>query len=659
MSRRLLPLAFAVGLVLAACAKPPQAEVTFGSGKAFVPQVADAQDDVGLFPSVAVSADGVPYVAYFGFPQQLAEGEVAIPRPVGAPSVPSILLTSVNDGIWTRGAVAMQAAIPNVDIAFGPATVEPVKSMKPQNVNGTAIAIDGAGGLHVAWVSNTGVWYAHSADGTSFSADQVQKARIDQRGPIGQPSIAVDGQGVPTIAYTRTTAAGQEVEVARQSGGSWTTDTIERLPLEAGGSQPGRTAIAISSDGSPVVLYDRGSEVVAAVLVHGGGFSAGPVESGVDGAGLSVAIDGDGTLHAAYYAGDAIHTATSKDGSSWDTASVAAVGTGGNEQGRSTGIGTGADGTTYVTWYDPGADEVRLASGSGSDFSAIETSGASGGDLPTLAVNANGQVYVAWYDETDQNLMLGTYGDVGGLELAIQSPTPTGAEQPAPSPTGGTQQCTTAQNGELSVTAQGLAFDTGCIQIPAGQKVTIHFDNKDAGTQHNIAVYPSANELTTPLFRGDLVTGPNTADYQVGPLKAGEYYFHCDVHPTMNGTFKVVSGGGTGGGGGGTGGAGGGGGGVNVTSSVTASGLAFDTNEIDLAAGKATTITFDNQDAGVPHNIAIYPSQSEISPDKALFQGEVVTGPTKTQYKIPALKAGTYFFHCDVHPTMTGTVVVR
>jgi plastocyanin len=95
-----------------------------------------------------------------------------------------------------------------------------------------------------------------------------------------------------------------------------------------------------------------------------------------------------------------------------------------------------------------------------------------------------------------------------------------------------------------------------------------------------------------------------------------------------------------------------------VTTSVTASGLAFDTNEIDLAAGKETTLTFDNQDAGVPHNIAIYPSASDISPDKALFQGEVVTGPTKATYTIPALDAGTYYFHCDVHPTMNGTVVV-
>jgi plastocyanin len=91
---------------------------------------------------------------------------------------------------------------------------------------------------------------------------------------------------------------------------------------------------------------------------------------------------------------------------------------------------------------------------------------------------------------------------------------------------------------------------------------------------------------------------------------------------------------------------------------VTASGLAFDTNEIDLAAGEPTKLTFNNQDAGTTHNIAIYPSESDISPDKALFQGEVATGPTTVTYDIPALDAGTYYFHCDVHPTMNGSVVV-
>jgi plastocyanin len=398
-----------------------------------------------------------------------------------------------------------------------------------------------------------------------------------------------------------------------------------------------------------VVLYADGAGVEAATHDVENGWSSWPVEAGADGVGLSATADSDGTLHAAYYAGGAIHVATSKDGTSWQPSTVAQVGSGQNLDGRSTGVGIATDGTEYVTWYDPATDSVLLSSSKdGSTFTAVDLHGTTAhGEQPSIAIGAKDAVYVAWYDETEQDLLLGAYGDVGGLEFAIRSPTPSGAPTAAPSSTGG--QCTTASNGALTVVASGVAFDTNCIQITAGEKVTIHFDNKDAGIQHNIAVFPSEQDLTTALFRGDLVTGPNTADYTVGPLKAGPFYFHCDVHPTINGTFKVVSG---------SGGGGGGGGGTSVTSKVTASGLAFDTSEIDLAANKPTTLTFDNQDSGVTHNIAIYKSSSDLT--SPLFRGDAVTGPNSAPYKLPALKPGTYYFQCDYHPTtMNGTVTVK
>jgi plastocyanin len=123
----------------------------------------------------------------------------------------------------------------------------------------------------------------------------------------------------------------------------------------------------------------------------------------------------------------------------------------------------------------------------------------------------------------------------------------------------------------------------------------------------------------------------------------------------MNGTFKVVTSGGAGGGtstGGGTGGGGG------FTTAVTASGVAFDVSTITLKANTATTITFDNKDAGIPHNIAIYPSSSELT--SPLFRGDIVTGPATARYEIPPLKPGTYYFQCDVHPTtMNGQVIVK
>ncbi len=202
----------------------------------------------------------------------------------------------------------------------------------------------------------------------------------------------------------------------------------------------------------------------------------------------------------------------------------------------------------------------------------------------------------------------------------------------------------------VNVVAEGLKFDTAEIDLPANTPSTIHFENKDAGVQHNIAIFQD-DTLKTLLFRGDLVTGPGSADYQVPALPPGTYYFHCDVHPTMNG--KVVVGASSSPTPATTSGSGGGA--TASPSTVTAEGIRFDTDHIDLPANTPVSLTFRNNDAGTPHNIAIY---TDSSLSKALFKGQIVTGPATVTYQIPALPPGTYYFHCDVHPTMNGSVTV-
>jgi plastocyanin len=655
MTRRLLPLVLILGLLAAACGEQTHAEVEFGSGATFTSYVADAQDNVGQMPSVAVSAEGMPFVAYFGFPEELEEEEVAAPRPIDSPPLPGVLMTSVHDGIWSRGAAAIEQTPANSTVPFGPGEIDAVASMEPDNVAGTATAIDADGGIHVVWSSDTGVWYGHNPDGSAFDVTQVfeldRKLRV--AGPLGAPSIALDDSGTPWIAFSQASRGGVEVTAATLEGSGWVLQEVAMTGGGAGpGAPPGDTAVGVLGDGSPVVLYPTDVTIEAATIDGERGWSSlDTVAQGDDIAGLSLASDGEGGLIASYYMRDEISVANSKDGTSWSRSTVASVGAGENDAGRSTGIGVDESGTAYVTWYDPGTDDVRLASGTGDAFEEIETSGTQGGSQPSLGVASDGSaVYVAWYDAVNQNLMLGAYGEVGELALAVPSPTaaPAGGGTTAPP----TQECTTAEDGVVTITAAALAFDTNCIEVPAGEPFTIAFDNQDEGVQHNVAVFPSAEELTDPLMKGDVITGVDQIDYQVEALEEGEYYFHCDIHPNMNGVLRVV------GQGGGGGAAGAGGGGGAITGSVTASGLAFDTDTISLPAGEPTTITFINDDAGVQHNIAIYPSADEISPDTALFQGDLITGPAQVEYEIPALDPGEYYFHCDVHPNMNGTVVV-
>jgi len=629
-------VAIVLGLVAAACGNPGTVPLTFGSGERFVPEVADFLDDVGLYPSVAVDSEGTPYLAYFGFPAELGQGEIAPIRPIGAPSVPGIFLASRNNGLWTRGAVAMQAPIPNVDVAFGPAEVPEVGSITPENVNGTAIAIDGSGGLHVAWAADTGLWYA----GGSFTATLVQevKPRLRVAGALGAPALAVTSDGTPWLAYTLTTALGQKVTVTTPVGGAWRADVVATVPLRAGSPQPYRVAMGVTGGGRPVVVYADGSGVRAATRGGGeeGGWQYSTVERGADGFGLSLAAAD--RLHVAYFAGGEVRTAASEEGTSWRTESVAPVGTGGNQAGRSTGIAVDDAGTVSVAWYDPGTDSVHLASGGGAELTPVPVKDTDGGHLPGVAVTGDGSaVYVAWYAEESQDLMLGTYGEVGDLALAVQSPTPTGAPTSAPTPSG---ECTTARDGVVNVVAQGIAFDTGCIEVPAGRPFTIAFGNRDA-TQHNVALYTDSSATTSLAPPGERITGPSTIDYRIPAQEPGTYFFRCDVHPTqMVGEIRI-----------------GGGGAAAVTTEVTAQGIAFDTSTITLNAGQASTITFTNDD-GVQHNIAMFPSESDLA--NPPFRGDLITGPDTIDYTIPALDPGEFYFHCDIHPLqMTGTVVIQ
>ncbi len=91
---------------------------------------------------------------------------------------------------------------------------------------------------------------------------------------------------------------------------------------------------------------------------------------------------------------------------------------------------------------------------------------------------------------------------------------------------------------------------------------------------------------------------------------------------------------------------------------LVADNLVFDTDSIELAAGKPQTIGLDNQD-GSPHNLAIYKNeQAGASQEGALFDGEDVPAGSTTEYEVDPLDAGKLYFQCDIHPSMKGDVVV-
>jgi len=82
--------------------------------------------------------------------------------------------------------------------------------------------------------------------------------------------------------------------------------------------------------------------------------------------------------------------------------------------------------------------------------------------------------------------------------------------------------------------------------------------------------------------------------------------------------------------------------------------VAFDQDTITIAAGSAWSLQLVNEDSAL-HNVAIYTDESA---GESLFAGELISSTTIV-YQVPALEPGLYFFRCDLHPEMNGTLVVE
>lgn len=82
-----------------------------------------------------------------------------------------------------------------------------------------------------------------------------------------------------------------------------------------------------------------------------------------------------------------------------------------------------------------------------------------------------------------------------------------------------------------------------------------------------------------------------------------------------------------------------------ATVDVAISGFAFDPATITISAGQS--VTWTNKD-NVVHTVT--------ADDNSWTSGDIANGQTFTQ---TFSTAGTYNYHCAIHPNMTGTVIVQ
>lgn len=88
---------------------------------------------------------------------------------------------------------------------------------------------------------------------------------------------------------------------------------------------------------------------------------------------------------------------------------------------------------------------------------------------------------------------------------------------------------------------------------------------------------------------------------------------------------------------------------------IVAADLEWDTEALSVVADETLTVTVENEDPAV-HNFSIYEDDSLA---KELLIGKDVAPNATVEEEVEPLKKGEYYFQCDYHPSMAGTLVAE
>lgn len=83
---------------------------------------------------------------------------------------------------------------------------------------------------------------------------------------------------------------------------------------------------------------------------------------------------------------------------------------------------------------------------------------------------------------------------------------------------------------------------------------------------------------------------------------------------------------------------------------------AFSPDRLLVPAGERFLLTYTNDEPGAQHNIAVY---TEEGGDAIAVSDSIVGPDAVTEVEVPALDPGTYYFQCDIHPFMNGTLTAE
>jgi hypothetical protein len=190
--------------------------------------------------------------------------------------------------------------------------------------NDSSAAIDGAGKVHVAYVTGTSVSYASEASG--LAVEEVAAS-------ASEPSLAVTAAGTPYVAYVLRSGTTYSLVLATRTGAGWTTTTIGAAAAYGTYRLP---VVRVSGSTVHLLWYDGVAKTIVYASSSDGYATKATVLTNASLA-HDLYVGADGVPHACVFQGTSsswpdLRYAT-KSGASWTTTYVAPMGSAYNSGG--------------------------------------------------------------------------------------------------------------------------------------------------------------------------------------------------------------------------------------------------------------------------------------------------------------------------------------
>jgi hypothetical protein len=288
-----------------------------------------------------------------------------------------------------------------------------------------SMALDDAGNPVVAWDEFDGMTFnIHVQRWTGSDWSPVGSGMLSANsGSTGavRPSLALDGDGNPTVAWDESDGTNRNIYVQRWTGSGWSPVGPGVLSANTGDTDAFHASLALTGSGDPVVAWHEEESGIENVYVHRwtgtGWVPVGPGLLSANGGATaaqepSLALDPAGNPVVAWheYDGETINIHVQRwNGSSWSgvggllSANLIAEPEPDNTHAFEASLALDEAGEPMVAWreFDGSAYNIYVRRWNGSNWSSVGLGRLSASDSPTSAIRPSLALYdgdpvVAW-----------------------------------------------------------------------------------------------------------------------------------------------------------------------------------------------------------------------------------------------------------------------